>query len=417
MAHVKYRVQHVDAPYSLSIERPIFPPSYEEEGNHGFTVNERVYFGDSPFDWKTRILTGQDASSEMIGERLYFDQTPAKFSATGLKSTALGEVWSYNGYMPTSVSGLIYPDVVPLEKAANQAATSVLSSYKQAVASFRGLDFAAEFLETVSLFTNPIKSLFGHSVGLARRIGKVKGIAFTYPRKYAAEISSAYLAFQFAIAPLADDLANAAVEVQTILENSAKVRGISGHGEDEVQLVAPEVHDAFGCGGMASYERYVSKRSQVRYKGKIALNLNSIGDRMSGLGFSPPDIIPAIWEAVPFSFLVDYFTNVGDVLYRSSTASASPYLRYVTLGVRNTLKVEHSGIRENPLSSDISGGFYKVNSASGGASSYHLVTLHRSSGAELPPVTLQFHLPAVKQVFNIAALITAINASKPIKQF
>jgi hypothetical protein len=32
------------------------------------------------------------------------------------------------------------------------------------------------------------------------------------------------------------------------------------------------------------------------------------------LGFRWEDFIPTVWELIPYSFLVDYFTNIGDVL-------------------------------------------------------------------------------------------------------
>lgn len=417
MSSVAKRSRRVSAPYSISIERPLFPPSHHESGDNGYYSEEEVYHGDSPKDWWYRILTGQDATSELVGKRLYVSQAAAHFSATGLMSTAEGERWVFQGKQPPAWPGTIYPDVAPLEKAANTAANAVLNSYKSQVATFRGFDFAAEFLEVIGLFTSPLKGIFGASLGLAKTVGRAKGVAFTKPQLYAQKVSSAYLGFQFAVKPLAEDLASAGAAIQELLETKAKIRSISGFGDSEEQLESPSYQNAFGCGDMAVYERQVLKKSEVRYKGKVALNLGSVGGMLGNMGFSAPDVIPAVWEAVPLSFLIEYFTNISDVLYRGSTASASPWVRYISRGIRNTYKVEHSSIRENPDSSNVAGGFYKVNNASGGSSKAHLVTVHRSSGVELPPVTLSFQTPSVGQLFNVAALVTAVNASKPAKQF
>jgi hypothetical protein len=39
-------------------------------------------------------------------------------------------------------------------------------------------------------------------------------------------------------------------------------------------------------------------------------------------GFSPEQFLPTAWELLPYSFLIDYFTNIGDIIYGWSTLTA-----------------------------------------------------------------------------------------------
>lgn len=414
MASVSNSTDAIASPYSLTIDRPNFPPSHYEEGDLGYQWENEVYLGDSPKDWRYLIAAGQDASSELLGTKLYVSQNSAYFTMQGLKSLALGERWTYNGFLSPASVGVIGADPVPNSAALHGAAGAVLSSYKAATASFRGFDFAAEFLEAVTLFTSPLKAIFGKSLDLAQKVGRARGVAFTRPQLYASKISSAYLGWQFAVNPLISDMGKAATAIAQIMERKAKVKSVSGNGENEVMV---SLEQLTAISGYATYMKQVLRKSEVRFKGKVGMNFDTLAVQLAQFGFSPPDVIPAVWEAIPFSFLVDYFTNVGDVLYRGSTASGSPYLRYLVRGVRNTLKVEHSGIQQNGDHSDIRDGVYEVRSASGGSSKAHLVTVHRTGGSELPPVSLQFNVPSVGQLFNIGALISAVNASKPSRQF
>jgi hypothetical protein len=59
----------------------------------------------------------------------------------------------------------------------------------------------------------------------------------------------------------------------------------------------------------------------VRYKGALRARLDcpQWGDT-SLFGFNPKEFIPAAWELLPWSFLVDYFTNIGDILDASITS-------------------------------------------------------------------------------------------------
>jgi hypothetical protein len=39
-----------------------------------------------------------------------------------------------------------------------------------------------------------------------------------------------------------------------------------------------------------------------------------LGQATEEMGVRARDFLPAVWEAIPYSFLIDYFTNIGDII-------------------------------------------------------------------------------------------------------
>jgi hypothetical protein len=86
--------------------------------------------------------------------------------------------------------------------------------------------------------------------------------------------------------------------------------------------------ETWSRGGLSGYAGFKTERiDRVKLKAAMKPNFGNVNlmDKARLLGFSPYDFVPTIWELIPYSFVVDYFTNAGEVI-ESATALDVRYL-------------------------------------------------------------------------------------------
>lgn len=91
------------------------------------------------------------------------------------------------------------------------------------------------------------------------------------------------------------------------------------------------------------YSRVARSNSEysVRIRGYVMVDNNRSTAKLRKWGVHSSDLIPTIWELIPYSFLVDYFSNIGKVLDAATTCTSS--LRWASKTVRKV------NFRENSL--------------------------------------------------------------------
>lgn len=153
----------------------------------------------------------------------------------------------------------------------------------------------------------------------------------------------------------------------------------------------------------------------VRIKGEVMGGPSSasqnIADR-SRFGFgSWWEAVPTIWELIPYSFLVDYFTNVGDVLDAVATNSANVVWlhrsirkenKHVLRGVYDLVKQTKAALNDTGFGSQ---SHYLYSSASYDGYSNSSITFSRGA-TNVPDIGLRFEIPGASSLkwLNIAAL-------------
>lgn len=224
--------------------------------------------------------------------------------------TFASDYWSGHIIYPSS-----YPSLPSSSAAAdNDARMKFYKRAKQAQTAFNGLTFLGELGETLRMIKSPGKAL---RKGLDDYVKHVKKRVRRAKRSNLNRIvSETWLEHIFGWQPLISDIKDAGSALNRRLDRFASSYTIvSGSGVDETASF-----DATLNTNEDVWLQYVTRRlhrtiCSVRYKAEFrSVNENPVRADMNLFGASWGDIIPTAWELIPYSFLVDYFTNIGDVL-------------------------------------------------------------------------------------------------------
>ncbi len=126
-----------------------------------------------------------------------------------------------------------------------------------------------------------------------------------------------YLEFQFGAKPLGADIANA-YDAATRVANSPSRMLFSGTARG-ISSSSLNVHSGNTLLGRADTLRVSNVETSVRVKGAATLKLG-FGMPAFAAGSTIPDFVPTLWNLMPWSFLIDYFTNIGRCLEARATS-------------------------------------------------------------------------------------------------
>lgn len=165
-------------------------------------------------------------------------------------------------------------------------------------------------------------------------------------RRLNALVTELYLEWTYGVKPLVKDLndivesANAFVAIQP--RDTVKVRGKGVYVAQGTSSTynAPVVT---GFTSPGAFTNRATKRKvlthKYRFYGCFDVTLAD-KSRASVMGFDPiRDFVPTVWELIPYSFVVDYFSNLGSCLEAWSSRFSS--VRWINESRRSELKVDY----------------------------------------------------------------------------
>lgn len=275
-------------------------------------LNQVTHGGPVP-GYRQRIARGSDATSSLSGTRYALSVAPGH-SRHRVSYVSGGK--TFETY--TERLGTLFPCPFPpvpwgvsVTNAENTALMQFVRKARAAQTQFQGLVFAGELTEVMHMILNPAKALRKGISDYLTTLKKRRRGSKSSKRK---ALAGTWLEYSFGWVPFINDI-NAAAELlrtnHSLRERIAHVRAV-GFSDNIVW----DVINQNMIGSDRHYYRDVYQTTAiVVYRGGVKTFVeNPVYMSAKNAGFSLDNFVPSAWELLPYSFLVDYFTNIGDIL-------------------------------------------------------------------------------------------------------
>lgn len=360
-------------------------------------------------DWRLRIKRREGATSHLVGSKITMGTFPRDKVTVKLGQISTGKevpvVWM--GPLSCTDSEVnLGTGPVSIDSANARAISRFASQALSKQRATQSLVSLGEIGETVRMIRRPLQTLFS---GLYAYLdtAKKRGRKERSTRRKNRVIQDTWLEYAFGWAPLVSDIksnCDALARLNTYSPPSEVVASRETDNSRVTTVSQVAVPGTFAWG----YKKTVTKvgMAAVRYKGCISV-AESPTFTTDTLGLSLRDIIPSLWELIPYSFLVDYFTNVGSIIDANSIRSSD--FRWCEKGTRVSYTKVHKPLSDFYLQSNAADYIVKsIDPQPSGDFVISVSAVERSnySGSFVPP--LQFKIPGLSTKWlNIAALATA----------
>jgi len=380
----------------------------------GSVVSERN--GDRNPYFARQIAFGENATTAMTAVERHVSINPVLYHML-IDSPFLQARVAYDSYYAPVV-----PVVGSLPSISVADTAAAVRFYRKAwkeLRAFQGATFLGEVTEALQMIKNPAKSL---RKGIDRFISDVKkrskGVRLPKgsrkrDRQIRRIIGNTYLEAVFGWLPLIGDVEKG---LEAIHRLSGVVRPwafITASGVQEAQNTSG-AHTAVNVNGYGvsgrEYTTYYTE-AIVRYYGTVKVS-ESYGrpPAQSLFGFTLPDAAQAGWELLPWSFLIDYFTNIGDLIEAWTFPSGN--LNWVSKVTRQLAKSTTTAYSDRSFQNIASLGgpgtkLLAFSSAISTSTAYRK-DVNRYSSVGAPTVSFQWEIPGMDlKWLNIAALVAA----------
>jgi hypothetical protein len=279
--------------------------------------------------WRSQIKSGRNAGTSLSGIKVRIRIRPSTSGVEKILTLPrtpfptelrFSEFESRNFVpIPDSATTALLSEVL----ANNKALENYVKKIRRHQTTVESGVVIGETLRTIRLIKNPVlafrKGVRSYYNRLKKIGPKTKRLSFRRKREILADT---WLEFSFGWKPLITDISSAA---QALAESRymtdrhwQMVTGVGG--EEDASLgnlvsLGPNV---------AAYNARLSETTEVtvKYYGQVDIGSYALSNRRR-IGLDWSNFLPTAWELLPYSFLVDYFSNVQEIVSAASLARSS----------------------------------------------------------------------------------------------
>lgn len=282
-------------------------------------------------EWKSKVGKGQQAGSpyyiDSYTVKNFEDERKTVFQFPG-NPTVFEDVFVGVQYPATEFAHNFTP--IPPETV-DKALAKVLGKIRSNRTDLNGLVVLGELRETIAMLRRPFSSLTElvtkHITRLNREKARVRKLPFHVRRnEWSKAITGTWLEAVFGIMPLYADIEGILKAVQRLARQDPKRVRVQG----QADLTTSSVVDLGSRNVMASnlflYSSTImdtETTASVRYV--VGLECQEVVDQtplsrlLEASGLTLENFVPAIYELMPWSFLIDYFSNLGTLIEAGTT--------------------------------------------------------------------------------------------------
>jgi hypothetical protein len=361
----------------------------------------------NPF-YRSQIRGVTSATTPAGGEKYRLNVVPGVATRTwktSLVAPPVTDPYLYDRFNQTFYTIRVVPGVAPdvTGGAINTIDSRAIATLYQQLNSIESTVSAGEDLgelaQTARLLRSPLKSLrslLTSTVDSHNRALRIPNVS-----KVAKALADTALEYRFGIKPLVSTIAGAMVGLQNRaylahyypVNATASDTQVDGYTSDQI------------FAGNLSIDTVTRSlwESSVRYHGvygvQSSVNTRGVDDVLS---LRWRDVVPTIWNLIPYSFLADYVTNIGDIVDSLSVPWSG--VRWMVRTVRTTSSREAYtlGYHEHLPAFKIGG------NCGNGNTTVIVRKFSRQQQSILPRPTLEIDLKLSSgQLFNVAALLVS----------
>lgn len=303
----------------------VLSPDYGEASNlhppgHATKTVGSALTGEKSHSWRRKIRSHLNASTGLSAWKKTYsggygfdrvDWTDIRFlNGKNVPVPQYEEEWGKLIYLPAPGSLPSFPPDL-----SDQARAKVYKSAQRAITSMRSMTTMGELGETLRMIRNPLKTLRGSFGDYFQSVVRRTRRAKKFRRK--GIIRDTYMEWTFGITPTLQDIRSANEALERRLERyQGFYTRVSGEAKSNEHVAVPN-YGSYSQGINTvrrwGYDEYT--QCSFRYYGEVAsVNPDPITADRRLLGISWADVALTGWELIPYSFVADYFTNIGDVL-------------------------------------------------------------------------------------------------------